>query len=87
MRCRYCRAWIVFVTLRSGRRMPVEADEPEEYHVHLGDPHPPQIVLVTDAGDVLRGRRAERSESGTTRILGRESHFATCPGAAEARKP
>ena len=95
-RCRYCNEEISWVRLRSGKAMPCEGDKPEVYHVHLaqeGKPMDrevchrlPQVVLVTLEGDVLRGRVAPRSESGTTPVEGYESHFARCPGADEARR-
>jgi hypothetical protein len=85
-RCRGCREEIDFVRLRSGRLMPVEAMTSETYYVHLAAPGHPQIVLVTDAGDVLRGRLGAPSESGVARVEGRESHFTRCPAADEFRR-
>lgn len=85
-RCRYCNEEISWVRLRSGKAMPVEGDKPELYYLHLGATDKPQAVLVTLAGDVLRGRLAQRSESGTTPVEGYEPHWARCPGAEEARR-
>jgi len=85
-RCRACPAEIDFVRLRSGKLMPVESATPETYWIHEGQPGHPQVVLVLDSGDVLRGRLGKEHESGVMKVQGRESHFATCPGADDLRK-
>jgi hypothetical protein len=86
---------------RTQKYIPVESRTPEEYRVWTErppDPGPGRIikplVLVTPEGDTLRvfqmveelegGRR--RVVDGPCRILGHESHFATCPNADDFRK-
>lgn len=54
--CRSCGKKISFVMMKSGKLNPVD----ENY-----------ISVVTDHGDIIRGR---------------ESHFATCPDAGKWRK-
>lgn len=54
--CNACGAEITFVRTPQGKALPVDG---------------PELVLVTDAGEVVRGRRA---------------HFASCPKADEFRK-
>ena len=85
-RCRSCGDEIDFVTLRSGKRMPVESTTAETYYVHLGQGGHPQVVLVLDSGDIVRGRLGKQHESGALRVEGRESHFANCPAADEFRR-
>ena len=75
-----------FVSLRSGKLMPVEAATTETYYLHLGQSGHPQMVLVTENGEVLRGRLGKESESGVTKVIGRESHFARCPEADKFRR-
>ncbi len=85
-RCRSCHEEIDFVKLRSGKLMPVEAATTETYYLHLGAPGSPQVVLVTEDGDVLRGRLGTQHESGMAKVLGSESHFARCPDAGSFRR-
>jgi hypothetical protein len=85
-RCRGCREAIDFVTLRSGKLMPVEGPDAETYYLHHDQPGYPQIVLVTDDGDVIRGRLGKSTDSGVLRVEGRESHFARCPKADSFRR-
>lgn len=57
MSCRSCDAPIVWIKSPAGKSIPCD---------------PPVLSVVTDAGEVVRGRI---------------SHFATCPNAAQHRKP
>lgn len=66
--------------------MPVEAATTETYYLHLNAPGSPQMVLVTEDGDVLRGRLGKQEESGVTKVVGSESHFARCPDADGFRR-
>ncbi len=103
-RCRGCQAEIGFVRLRSGKFMPVESEEPEEYCVWTDrasmdfSDHAPayeKLVLVVE-GEILtvwRGFHADAAKSGgrryvdgPCRILGVESHFASCPEAEAFRR-
>ena len=72
--------------LRSGKFMPVEAMISETYYVHQGAAGAPQIVVVLNSGDVIRGRLGTQHESGVLKVEGRESHFARCPKAREFRR-
>ena len=49
-RCRGCQAEIAFVKLRSGKLMPVESDEMEEYRVWL-DPPAARVPTIMPALD------------------------------------
>lgn len=90
MRCRSCDADIDFVTLPSGKKMPVEGLDVETYYLRpdhgFVDSAHPRLVIVTDDGTLVRGRQAGSHENGVLRVEGRESHFARCPGAKEHRK-
>jgi len=55
--CRSCNAPLVWIKSRAGKAIPCD---------------PAVLSVVTDEGDVVRGR---------------VSHFATCPQAAQHRKP
>jgi hypothetical protein len=70
----------------SGRQMPVEGTAPEVRWVHVNAPGHPQVVLITDAGIVVRGREGAKDHEGVTPVVGRESHFATCSGAEVFRR-
>lgn len=72
--------------LPSGKLMPVEGLDVETYYLHLGQPGAPQMVLVSENGDIIRGRMGDVNESGVLKVLGRESHFARCPAADQFRK-
>ena len=77
-RCRSCGEEIDFVRLRSGKLMPVEAATTETYYLHVGAPGVPHMALVTEDGDILRGRLGKQHETGVTKIVGSESHFSRC---------
>jgi hypothetical protein len=95
MKCRNCDEMIDFVMLKSGRRMPVESADPEEYRVWTDRPTPnsgetvTSLRLVVD-GVVLTVWQKVRHVNGRvmvvdgpTHILGVGSHFASCPAADE----
>lgn len=86
-RCRYCETDIDFIPLENGKKMPVESSEPETYYLHVGKPGAPRAMIVTPSGTIISGRLGKAHESGVTKVEGCESHFASCPGAAQARKP
>lgn len=98
IRCRGCNKVIDFVALKSGRKMPIESSEPEEYRVHLENPavagrRAKRLVLVVN-GEVLTvwqeieelGEGRVRLVDGPCKIVGVESHFARCPNAADFRR-
>lgn len=74
----------------SGKKMPVEGLDVETYYLlpdhGFADAAHPRLVIVTEKGEILRGRQGAPHESGVLKVVGRESHFARCPGAMEHRK-
>lgn len=70
--------------------MPVEGREAETYYLHpdhaFADTTHPRLAIVTDEGDVIRGRQGTVNENGVLRVEGRESHFARCPAASDFRQ-
>ena len=66
--------------------MPVEAATTETYYLHRDAPGVPQMILITEDGDIVRGRLGKAHEDGVTKIIGSESHFARCPEAASFRR-
>ena len=77
-KCRTCGEEIDFVTLQSGARMPVEGTTSETYYIHHEAKGVPQIMVVTEDGEVIRGRLGKEHESGVLRVVGCESHFPRC---------
>ena len=73
--CRYCGAEIKFIRTTGGRFMPVDL-EPVGI-VEAGGPD----TFITGGGIIVRGYK-----SSTQEIIAYRSHFASCPGAAKARK-
>src|SRR3989304_302999 len=87
-RCRSCGDEIDFVPLRSGKRMPVESTTAETYYVHLGQGGHPQVVLVLDSGDIVRGRLGKQHErGGPTGGGGRQAARERRPEGGGAREP
>lgn len=60
--------------------IPVASSEAEPIYFFVEKPGHPQIVVVTEDGTVLRGRKGARTDNGITKVLGWESHFSSCPG-------
>jgi hypothetical protein len=91
-RCRGCHAEIAFVRLRSGKLMPVESDEAEEYNAFMEPTlNTVRRMLITEDGDVvtawvLPAGQRPRFDQRTVKITGYESHFASCPNADEFRR-
>ena len=85
-RCRSCGEEIAFVKTAKGKMTPVNGLEPKTYHLHLGDRQEPQMAVVTDEGQIVRGLIGKAHESGTIQVRGRESHFATCPQSEQHRR-
>lgn len=78
---------IDFVQLPSGKWHPVEGLEPEVYFIDRQDTtSAPQLVIVTEDGDLIRGRQVDRMAERALRVEGRESHFPRCPKAGEFRQ-
>lgn len=97
-RCRGCGETIDFVTLKSGRKMPIESTESEEYRIHLENPAvsgrtAKKLVIVVDGEVLTVWQEIETQPDGRVRlvdgpckIVGVESHFARCPNAADFRR-
>lgn len=73
-RCRTCRARIVWATLPSGRRMPVDSDPSPVGQIRLDG----TLGVVLGEADATAARLA-----GEPLFI---SHFATCPDASEHRR-
>ena len=71
--------------MATGRIMPVEGLAATARYLFPDVSGHPQVVLILDGGTVVRGRAGVASEFGVTRVEGRESHFARCPGAETFR--
>jgi hypothetical protein len=96
-RCSSCKAPIVWGRSSTGRAVPLD---PEEVRVIPGmfDPPPPKgafATVCTEGGRVVRGLRAD-SDAGAEVlalvpefhrgvVVGRVTHFSSCPNAAAHR--
>lgn len=79
--CASCGAPIAWVKTTAGRMMPLD---PERLTLRLAPKG--EAMLVTDDGRIIRGALGEGpAPFGTD--TGRTSHFATCPGAGNHRRP
>lgn len=79
MTCRSCRAPIMWVTLPSGKAMPVDAAPSDDGNVAMlsaGN------AIILTAGELSE----ERSMPEPLRRKLYRSHFATCPDAAQFRR-
>ena len=82
--CTSCGAPIVFVlSAKKRRRIPCDPDLVEL----VADVHGKEVV-ITDAGEYQRGwtPTAAAKDREARRVVGRISHFATCPHADKHRK-
>ena len=77
-KCRSCGAEIKFIKLTSGKWNPVDIQK-RTLIKDEGDE-----VLVTEAGEIIKGRFASLEEGANA--SGYISHFATCPFATQHRK-
>ena len=78
--CRACGAEIVFVTMKSGAKMPCDA---ELIHAVADDKAKTSFVLP---GGIIKRGREGRHPDGTADFVGYRSHFETCPKAGEFRR-
>lgn len=81
--CRSCGASIAFVLTTGGKRMPIDVEPSDKGTLFVFAPLP--TVALSAESVTARSERAELA-----RTQGREryvSHFATCPQAAQHRKP
>lgn len=79
-RCRACGAEIVFVTMKSGAKMPCDA---ELIHAVANDKAKTSFVLP---GGIIKRGTIGRHPDGTADFVGYRSHFETCPKAEEFRR-
>jgi hypothetical protein len=85
--CSSCSATVVWVRTPKGKKMPCD---PELFAVRIAEDGPETVVTVD--GKTVRAERVLGLLSETPAIpgrpvvLGRISHFATCPNAARHRK-
>lgn len=83
-KCRSCGADIDWIKTKEGKNMPVNVEyvnvHPNEVGGEKGN-----TVIVTDEGEVVRGIQVgDAYEDGY--LIGRTSHFATCPEAEQFRR-
>lgn len=78
-----CGEYLRFVRTTSGRSIPVADTEPETQYLHIGQPGHPQVVIVAEGGDIIRGREGKSTDDGVCKVEGWRSHFSDCPGAAK----
>ena len=79
-RCRACGAQIVFVTMKSGAKMPCDAEL-----IHAVADEKAKTSFVLPGGIIKRGTIG-RHPDGTADFVGYRSHFETCPKAEEFRR-
>jgi hypothetical protein len=78
-KCKGCGADIYWIRTHAGRLMPVNTTR----KLILADAKDSDTTIVTDKGEVVTGKQVE---NGFYTDYGYESHFATCPAAAEYRR-
>lgn len=78
-KCKSCGAEIIWITMKSGKKMPCDA-KPITYRT-LVPGTKGGLTLVTPDGRVASGVFDPGSDQ-----VGYTSHFATCPNAAQHRK-
>lgn len=88
-RCSSCQAPVIWAETASGKKVPL--DLPERVVVPVAkasgaDGRPQRIVFVASAGNKLVRCVDAVDEPDEHRVIGRETHFATCPRAAEHRR-
>ena len=79
-KCRSCGAEIVFVMMKSGAKMPCDAEL-----IHAVKDDTAKTSFVLPGGIVRRGREG-RHPNGEADFVGYRSHFETCPQADWFRK-
>ncbi len=79
-KCRACGAVIVWVTMRSGKKMPCDAEL-----LHAVEEKDAKTSFVLPGGIIKRGV-VGRHPDGTADFVGYRSHFETCPKAEEFRR-
>ena len=75
-RCRSCGAQIIWIKMKSGKAMPVDA-KPIPYRESFSS----GMKLVTAEGEVVQA-----SYDGNSQNYGYTSHFVTCPNADMHRR-
>jgi hypothetical protein len=94
VRCKSCNDWIVFIiTATRGRPMPCN---PDFVHVNL-IPEKSAVdadreatwrrtVLITPNGEILRGYALPSPRPSSVKVVGRISHYVTCPSSTYFRE-
>jgi hypothetical protein len=90
MACTKCKAAIVFVKSARGRSIPCDPElvavEPLTAAAYAKLPKGERVIVVAKDGSIVRGRRKPAGDE-TAAVLGRVSHFGTCPFAESFRNP
>lgn len=84
--CSSCGRLIIWAVTKNGKPMPVDARAVGNGNIELvpaGDPREPPAALMLDK----QGEREISPGVKHSPMLRYVSHFATCPNAAEHRKP
>ena len=84
--CLGCRALIGFITMESGKAMPVDPERRDEWIDTTAGKAITLFRLVTPEGQVVIGRRGTSIEPTTSRYEGYVPHWSTCPKAKEFRR-
>ena len=78
-KCKSCGADITWIRLQSGKLMPCNSRMKEYWQTPKGSK-----TIITPNGEVIKCETEGLPQTATG--VGYESHFATCPAAAEHRK-
>ena len=82
-----CGEYIKFIRTTAGRHIPVPDVEPETQYFFPDQPGHAQVIIVTEGGDVLRGREGKQTDNGVAKVEGWRSHFSDCPGRGKGANP
>ena len=80
-KCRSCGASIEWITMPSGKKMPVNEEE-----VALIPSEAGRVLAIMPEGEIIRGIACAESYEAERWVYARVSHFATCPKADSFRK-
>ena len=80
-KCRSCGAAIEWITMPSGKKMPLDLSEIPFVPAEGG-----RYLAITPEGEIIRGWTCSESYEDERWVYARISHFATCPNAQAHRK-
>ncbi len=88
-RCKSCGQIVKWVTTKSGKLMPVNVDDLIICKESPARDSPRKATIVTTAGMVITGYVCDPKDVDVALDyeIGSTSHFATCPNAAQHRRP